>query len=135
MKNKFSTHWLSSVQPRKQRKYLAEAPLHIKRKILSANLSKELRKIHGKRSIEVRKGDEVKIMRGKFSKKQGKISSINRKKMKLAIEGIQIQKKDGTKVNVWLHASKLQVISLLLDDKRRIKNKTKGVVENAHNKK
>jgi len=42
MKQKFSTTWKASKQPRKQRKYSANAPLHIKRKMLSANLSKTL---------------------------------------------------------------------------------------------
>ncbi|MBO7732004.1 MAG: 50S ribosomal protein L24, partial [Methanobrevibacter sp.] len=32
-----------SIQPRKQRKALYTAPLHIRRKIMSANLSKDLR--------------------------------------------------------------------------------------------
>ncbi len=62
MKKKFSDKWKASKLPRKQRKYLANAPLHIKRKFLSANLSKELRKKHGKRSIPIRKGDTVRIM-------------------------------------------------------------------------
>jgi len=34
MKKIFSTHWKASKQPRKQRKYRAKAPLHIKRKFL-----------------------------------------------------------------------------------------------------
>ena len=42
MKKIFSKHWKSSKQPRKQRKYRAKAPLHIKRKLLNVNLSKEL---------------------------------------------------------------------------------------------
>ena len=48
MKQKFSTKWNSSRQPRKQRKYLANAPLHLKRVLLSANLSKDLRKRYGR---------------------------------------------------------------------------------------
>ena len=32
-----------SIQPRKQRKALYTAPLHIRRKLMSANLSKDLR--------------------------------------------------------------------------------------------
>ena len=55
MKSQFSKSWKSSKQPRKQRKYIAKAPLHIKRKLMGVNLSKELRKKHGKRNIVVRK--------------------------------------------------------------------------------
>jgi large subunit ribosomal protein L24 len=55
MKKKFSTKWKASKQPKKQRKYLAKAPIHIKRKQLSANLSKEIRKKYGRRSMELKK--------------------------------------------------------------------------------
>ena len=119
MKKKFSTSWKSSKQPRKQRKYLANAFLHIKRKNMSVNLSKELRKKHGKRNFPLKKGDSVKIFRGKFKGKHGKITGINVKKQRVEIEGIQIKKQDGSRVNVWLRPSNLQITELNLDDKKR----------------
>ena len=122
MKKTFSKHWIASKQPRKQRKYLAKAPLHIKHKFLAANLSKELRKKYQRRSFPLRKGDIVKIMRGSFKKKTGKIENIDAKRTKVSIEKIQRTKKDGTKVNVFFHPSKLQIIGLNLDDKERIKS-------------
>jgi len=128
MKQKFSTKWKASKQPRKQRKFIARAPLHIKRKLLSVNLSKELRKKQGKRNVVARKGDIVKIMRGKFKKKQGKIIEIKTKLGKIYIEGIQAKKMDGSKTNVPLKASNLQIIELNADDKKRklkIKKETK----------
>jgi len=120
MKRNFSTAWKSSRQPRKQRKYAAKAPLHIKHKLLSANLSKELRKKYSRRNIPLRKGDKVRIMKGKFRKKEGKIIEVNVKKSKVIIEGIQIKKQDGSKVNVKLHPSNLQIIELNTDDKKRM---------------
>ncbi len=119
MKKQFSTHWKASKQPRKQRKYIAKAPLHIKRKFLSMNLSKELRKKYGKRNVAARKGDTVRIMRGKFRKKSGKIIQINTKKSRVMIEGIQVKKRDGSKVNVKLHPSNMQITELNLEDKKR----------------
>jgi large subunit ribosomal protein L24 len=125
MKNKFSKHWKASTQPRKQRKYTANAPLHIKKKMLSTNLSKELRKKFKTRNIEVRKGDTVKIMRGKFKKKTGKIIEVNVKISKVKIEGIQVKKQDGSKANVRLWPSNLQIIELNTDDKKRMKRMNK----------
>ena len=119
MKQHFSTQWNASVQPRKQRKYLANAPIHIRHQILSANLSKELRKKYGKRSFPVRKGDEIKIMVGEFKKKTGKIDLIDIKNYRVTIEGIQRTKKDGTKIKVFFHPSNLQIKELNLDDKNR----------------
>jgi len=121
MKRKFSKSWLGSKQIRKQRKYLANAPLHLKRKMISSHLNKELRKKYGKRSIPICKGDEVKVMVGKFKGKTGKISIVNIKKQKVAIEGIQRKKKDGAKLNVFFNASNLLIQSLNLNDKKRIK--------------
>ena len=120
MKQEFSTSWSSSSQPRKQRKYLANAPLHIKHKFLSANLSKELRKKYAKRNLPLRKGDEVLIMRGAFKKKNAKVNSVDLKDSRIALEGIQRTKKDGSKVNVFFHPSVLQIQTLNLDDKQRV---------------
>ena len=132
MKKEFSTAWKASKQPRKQRKYLANAPLHLKKKLLSVNLSKELRKKHGKRNIPLRKGDTVKIMRGKFKKKQGKVIEVHIKRNKVAVEGILAKKQDGSKVNVLLRPSILQITEMHMDDKKRIKMKT--VIESKENK-
>jgi len=123
MKKKFSTKWKGSRQPRKQKKNSANAPLHIKRKLLSVNLSKELRKKYKRRNIPARKGDSVKVMRGKFKGKNGKIISIDTKSSKIKIEGIMIKKQDGSKVAVKIHPSNLQIIDLNLDDKKRMKVK------------
>ena len=122
MKQKFSKHWKASTQPRKQRKYRAKAPLHVIKRFLSANLSKDLRKKYGKRNLTLTKGDTVKVMRGKFRKKQGKILEIKLKTQKVTIEGIQITKKDGSKVNVRVQPSNLQIVELNLADTKRIKS-------------
>ena len=134
MKSQFSNSWLSSVQPRKQRKYRYEAPLHVKHKFLSANLSKELRTKHKIRSLPIRVGDEVLVMRGNFTKKKGKVSKVNLKKSKITVDGITRKKIDGSKINVYLDPSKLQIISLKLDDKRRIGVEKQGE-KNAQHKK
>lgn len=127
MKKEFSTAWKASRQTRKQRKYRANAPLHIRQKFVSANISKELRVKYG-RSMPVRNGDTVKIMRGKFSGKTGKVSKVNLKRGRISVEGIQIQKKDGTKVNVYFNPSKVQITQV--NENKKIKER-----ENASEKK
>ena len=117
----FSTSWKSSNQARKQKKFRMNAPLHIRHKMLGANLSKELRAKYNKRSIPVKKGDKVKIMVGKFKKKEGKVVDVDLRTMRVSIEGIQIQKKDWTKVNVYIQPSNIQIQELNLEDKERIK--------------
>lgn len=120
MKREFSTSWVSSKQPRKQRKYQYNAPLHVRHKFLNAPLATELRTKYGKRSIAVRKGDEAKIMRGSFADKKAKVLSVDVKRTRVTLEGITRTKKDGTKISVFFHPSKLQIVTLALDDKQRM---------------
>ena len=120
MKKHFSTHWKSSSQPRKQRKYLANAPLHLRKKFVSVNLSKELRKKEGKRNIPVIKGDKVKIFSGKFKGKTGKVLSVNLKTSKIIVENIQVKKQDGSKANIKLQPSNLQIIELSDTRKKKV---------------
>lgn len=124
MKKKFSTAWKASRKPRKQRKYLAKAPLHLRHKLVSSNLSKELRKKYSKRNIPIKKGDKVKIMRGKFKKKEGKVLEVKLKSGKIYVENMQVKKQDGSKVNVPFKSSNLQIIEMNMEDKKRIKKLT-----------
>ncbi|MEM5793173.1 MAG: 50S ribosomal protein L24 [Candidatus Aenigmatarchaeota archaeon] len=122
----WSSAWKSSSQPRKQRKYVYHAPIHIKKKFISATLSKELREKYGRRSITLRKGDEVEIMRGEFKGKRGKINRIEIKKLKVYIDGITRKKVDGSDISVPIHPSNLRVINLELKDERRLKKLNKS---------
>lgn len=121
MKAEFSIHWKSSKQPRKQRKFLARATLKDKHKFLAATLSKELRKKYQRRSIPVRKDDEVMIMRGQFKKTKGKINKVFLKKSLVYVENAQVVKKDGSKTYYPIHPSNVMLLSLNLDDKKRRK--------------
>jgi len=110
-----------SKKPKKQRKFLHTAPLHQRRKLMAAHLSKELREKHKTRSLSVRRGDEVEIMRGGFKKRKGKITKVDLKKYKVYIEGVTRKRTDGTERLVPIHPSNLRIINLNLDDKRRAK--------------
>jgi len=121
MKKEFSTAWKKSKQPRKQRKYLAKAPIHIRKKFVSVNLTKELRKKYGKRNISIRKGDHAKVKRGKYKGKIGKIIKVDLKDSRVIIEGIQVKKQDGSKASVKLQPSNLQITELYLEDKKRMR--------------
>jgi len=125
MNKEFSKTWKASKRPGKQRKYAAKAPLHVKQKLVSANLSKELREKQKVRSLPLRKGDTVKIMRGKFKGKKGKITKVMLNFSKVTVEGIQIKKLDNSKVDVRLQPSNLQIQELNLEDKKRLKNLNK----------
>lgn len=119
MKQIWSNKWVSSRQPRKQRKYRHNAPLHIRRKFLSAHLSPTLRERFGKRSLPVRKGDEVKVMAGCMKGKKGIVEKVNLKEAKVYIDTVKIKKTDGSEVLRALRPSNLMITSLNLEDKSR----------------
>ncbi|MBI5391719.1 50S ribosomal protein L24 [Candidatus Woesearchaeota archaeon] len=120
MKADWSNHWKSSSQPRKQRKYRYNAPLHVLHKFLSAPLSKELRKKYSKRSIPLRKGDTVKICNGSFKDMKGKIEHVYIRKSRVSVENVTRTKKDGTKIPVLVPASIILIEELNLSDKQRL---------------
>ncbi len=129
MKKDFSKSWKSSIQPRKQRKYTANAPLHIRNSFISSHLSKDLIKKHSKRNVRARIGDKVKIMRGQFKGKTGKIERVNTKYSKVFVSGMDFTKKDGSKAFYPIHPSNLLITELNLSDRRRFKkegSKAKG---------
>ena len=88
---------------------------------MSAALDKPLKKKYGMNSVEVRKGDEVKIMRGKFARKSGKVGSVDVKISRIQIDGVQRSKRGGEKVNTWFHPSKVKIMILDDSDKKRFK--------------
>ena len=124
MKSDFSTKWKASKQPRKQRKYAYNAPVHIRGKFLTAPVAKNLAEKHLIKRLRVIEGDKVKILLGKFKGKEGKIESVNLSSSKVVISGIEISKKDGSKSRPSFHASNLIITDLNLNDKKRISKKT-----------
>ncbi len=108
-----------SSQPRKQRKALFNAPLHQRQKLVSSNLVKKLREEFGRRSLAVRKGDKVRIMRGEFRGLIGGVKEVDLKALKVTVEKLVRKKVDGTEVLVPLHPSNLQIIEANMEDKER----------------
>lgn len=122
MKQTFSNHWNSSTQPRKQRKYRFNAPLHVKSTFLGTNLSKDLRAKYGTRSLRVRTGDTVKIARGQFAGRSGKVDHVDTVRTRVYVNGIDQAKRDGTRRLYPLNPSNLMITSVA-DDKRRFPTK------------
>ncbi len=108
-----------SVQPRKQRKFRYNAPLHFRQKFMHVHLSADLRKKYSFRNIQLKKGDKVKVLRGNFKKKEGKVEKINLKQEKVFITGLERIKKEGSKMLVPFNPTNLIITELTLEDKKR----------------
>ena len=110
---------ISSKKPSKQRKSLFTAPLHKRGKIMSVHLSRELRDKYGVRSLPIRKGDKVKIMRGDAKGIEGKVTRVDRKRYFVYVEGVTREKQSGETVQIPIHYSNLMITDLDLSDKLR----------------
>ena len=108
-----------SRKPRKQHKRLYLAPLHQRRKLLTARLSTELAEKHGIRNITVRKGDTVLITRGSFRDSEGLVQDVDTRGLRLQIENITIDKVDGSAVPFPIPASNVMITKLKLDKDRQ----------------
>ena len=112
-----------SKQPRKQRKALYNAPAHARGKHLSAALSKDLREKLGKRSLPIRTGDKVSVVRGDFKGHEGEVLSVDYNSYKVTVEEVTLSKPDGTATFLPVDPSNLVIIDANLKDDRRIKDK------------
>jgi len=109
------------MKPSKSRNNLIHrASFHTRSKQLGSQLSEDLRKKYGKKSVRVIKGDSIKIVRGEFKGVDGKISKVLTKKNSVSVEGVKKEKTKGEKFDVYIHTSNLLVTDLNTDDKWRI---------------
>ena len=122
MRKSWSREWNSSKQPRKQRKWRANAPLHVRSKLVSAHLSKELRKQYGRRSAPVRTGDDVTVKRGEFSGKSGKVTKVDLQALRIFVDGVKSKRASGQESNVSVDPSNLMITRMNMDDKERVKS-------------
>ena len=82
-----------SSKARVQRYNQTNAPLHVKRKMLSSHLSDDLRKEFGKRSARVCKGDTVMVVRGTEDIRgiEGEVVHVYTQTGRVATDGVTIQ--------------------------------------------
>ena len=88
----------TSTKANKQRKARANAPLHLKKRMVAAHLSSALMSEYNVRSLPVRKGDTVKLLRGAkdFKTSEAKVASVDLKSCKIIVENVTVPKADGT---------------------------------------
>jgi large subunit ribosomal protein L24 len=108
----------TSTKARKQRKAQADAPLHKRKRMISAHLDSPLMSEYNVRSLPVRKGDTVKILRGSedFKTSEAKVASVDLKHCKIIIENITIPKADGTQKQKPVDPSDVLLTKLDLSD-------------------
>merc|ERR1712127_303396 len=117
------THTSVSSQRRKSRKAHFTAPSSMRRKMMSAPLSKELRTKYDCKSLPVRKGDTVLIKCGSKESgvkgKTGKVLTVYRRRWCIHVEKVVRDKKNGSQVPIPVNASNCEITQLKLDKSRK----------------
>lgn len=112
------THKVSSSR-RVQRKYALGAPSSVKRKLMSCHLTKALRDQYKIRSLPIKRGDEVKILKGKAKGKSGKVVQVYRKRNCIYVDKVQREKQNGQTVFFPIRPSYCVVEKLVLNKDRK----------------
>jgi large subunit ribosomal protein L24 len=112
---------IASSKPKKQRKFRYNAPMHIRQRFVNAHVSKELKEKLGiaKRSIEIRKGDSVKVVSGGQKGKSGKVSEVSIRRGFVYIDGIVRKTAKGKEIMIPIRSSNLYITDIDLSDKYR----------------
>ncbi|KAJ0989198.1 hypothetical protein J5N97_007554 [Dioscorea zingiberensis] len=117
-----------SSSRRKSRKAHFTAPSSVRRVLMSAPLSGDLRHKYNVRSVPIRKDDEIQVVRGTFKGREGKVVQVYRRRWVIHVERITREKANGSTVNVGLDPSKVVITKLKLDKDRKalLDRKAKG---------
>lgn len=118
--NNIKPKWkTTSKHPRKQRKVLYTSPLHQKHKFMTARLSNDLQDRYGIKRMPVKAKDKVLVLRGDFAYVEGEVVEVDLKRMRIHIDGVTVEKTDGTERYYPVHPSNVEITDLNLKDERR----------------
>lgn len=113
---------MESSKPRKQRYWRFNAPMHARQHFVHAHIDKSLKeklKIK-KKSVQISKGDTVKVVSGGNKGKTGKVTLVNMRKNVVYIDSIKKKNAKGKEYNVPVNSSNVYITDLNTNDKRRI---------------
>lgn len=105
-----------STQPRKERYTLHNMPTHKARAQVSSHLDEPLLLKYNTRSVTLRKGDTVRVLRGEYAGTTGKVLEIDTTKRKVTVDGVTVSKAKATQVARPLDPSNLVITKLNLED-------------------
>ena len=69
--------------------------------------------------MPIRKDDEVRIVRGKYKGREGKVTQVYRKKWVIHVDRVQRDKSNGSTSPIGIHPSNVVITTIKLDTDRR----------------
>ena len=119
------SHTIASKR-RTQRKLQLTAPSSIRRRLMSCHLNKSLRDQYKIRCLPIKRGDEVKILKGKSKGKSGKVVQVYRKRNVIFVDKVNREKQNGQSVFLPIRPCHCIVEKLLIN-----KDRTKTIEKRA----
>ena len=126
------SHQIASKR-RTQRKRQLAAPSSIKRRLMSCHLIKSLRDQYKIRSLPIKRGDEVKMLKGKSKGKSGKskgksgkVVQVYRKRNVIFVDKVNREKQNGQSVFLPIRPCHCIIEKLLIN-----KDRTKTIEKRA----
>lgn len=113
------THKDVSSSRRKCRKAHFGAPSNLRYKLLSANLSKDLRGKYNVKSLPVRRDDEVLVVRGDYKDSKGRVNTVYRKRWCIYVDKVSETKQNGATIKIPLDPSNVVLTKLKLTPDRQ----------------
>jgi len=112
---------IQSSKPKKQRYFRFNAPLHVRQHFLHSHIDKTLKKKLNlkKSSVQISKGDTVKVMAGSKKGTTGKIIKVDLRSGRVSIDSLTKKNSRGKEFNVSVSASNVYITDLNLSDKYR----------------
>jgi large subunit ribosomal protein L24 len=107
---------IKSKKPRKQRKALFNYKNHQRSKLLSTRVADFIREEYGIKSLPLRVGDDVRIVKGEFKDFEGEVIEITRNQ-RAKIKEAKFEKSDGTEFNPSIHISNLIITKFIKEKK------------------
>ena len=112
---------VGNTKPSTVRKQQRNAPIHIRRRYISATLSPNLKTQYGARTMPVIEDDTVTITKGDRKLTEGKVLRVNTKSSRVYVEGVTRTRLDGSTVQIPIRAENVMITKLNLDDDWRKK--------------
>ncbi|MEM0129566.1 MAG: 50S ribosomal protein L24 [Thermoplasmata archaeon] len=107
---------ISPRSPRRQRRLLYRASPTERRRRMTVPLSRELRARFHRRSIPLRKGDTVRVLRGSFEGREERVASVDRRSLSVVLDNVTVKTGESKQTALPIRPASLVIVRLNLAD-------------------
>jgi large subunit ribosomal protein L24 len=109
----------SPHSPRRQRRAVYEADTFERRRRMTVPLSRELRRRFHLRSVPLRKGDTVRVMRGSYVGREERVAKLNRRDYTVTLDNVTLKSGEEKLKPLPVRTNHLLIVRLNLADSWR----------------